>query len=284
MKLKRFVAYLYEYTQGQKMRNTGFIRVDVRGNRVGLEVCVQNYIKTTAQGKLYGLVWNDGIMGVALGEVEITAGHSDRRIVLEDAKLGDSEYVFDDMIGIALSFENEGYLASCWSDAWAEEIAKGLQHVWKPMQIEVQAAEVFSECEQSEEETMIFHNEQKVCKPLETTCIYKKIPMEQIAELPKRNGHLLHNSFLMHGVFNYGYLFLKKEADTEKERLWLGVPGYFEKPEMLMAVMFGFSEFEPIPKSVVDLKMGMESEPYPIEKNQEPKIGIFGGWFLLLEG
>lgn len=281
--MKRFVAYLYEYTQGQKMQNTGFIRVDVRGNRIGLDVCVQNHIRTTSQGKLYGLVWNDGIMGVALGEVEITEGYSDRRIVLEDAKLGNSGYVFEDMIGIALCFKNEGYLASCWSDAWAEEIAKGIQHFWKPLQPEVQAAEVLSECEQSKEDNALCREDPKGCEPLATTCIYKKIPVEQIAELPKRNGHLFHNSFLMHGVFNYGYLFLKKEDDTEKERLWLGVPGYFEKPEMLMAVMFGFSEFGAIPKSVVDMKMGIESEPYHIEKNQEPKVGIFGGWFLLLE-
>ena len=48
----------------------------------------------------------------------------------------------------------------------------------------------------------------------------------------------------------------------------MGVPGVYEGPEKMMAMMFGFSEFE-----------AQERD----KENQEPKEGTFGAWFMTLE-
>ena len=134
----------------------------------------------------------------------------------------------------------------------------------------------------AEDTTEVETNPREDERSINHAVLYQKIAMEQIRELPSSNWYLADNSFLKHGVYNYGYLFLKKEMDGENEKMWLGVPGYYEKQEMLMAMLFGFPEFEPVPKTIVDLPMNVEKSIPNIEKNQEPKLGVFGGWFVLL--
>ena len=106
-------------------------------------------------------------------------------------------------------------------------------------------------------------------------CIdYEKIDLSQIRELPSPNWHLAQNSFLVHGFWNYGYLVLKKEVETDKEKLSLGVPGIFEKPEAVMALLFGFPTFEAVSQEMTILEK---------EKNQESKVGTMGCWFVDLK-
>lgn len=50
----------------------------------------------------------------------------------------------------------------------------------------------------------------------------------------------LHNSFLLHGYYNYGHVIV----DETKEEARLGVPGNFYEREKMVAQMFGFPDFE----------------------------------------
>ena len=67
--------------------------------------------------------------------------------------------------------------------------------------------------------------------------------IKAIRSLPKRNWYLGNNSFLVHGFFNYHYLILGREMDGDKERWYLGVPGFYQQQERVMATIFGFPEF-----------------------------------------
>jgi len=293
--MKRFITYLYEYNQGHKEKNTGFIRVDIRGELANLEVCVRNYIRTTQVGCVYGLVENKErtedkkLIGLELCEIVVQKGQCDKMISLEKNTLVNTPYTIQDVVGIAICFAEGGYLASCWKDMWTEEIARGAFDKDKKEDTKIS----YTEIENGIDEVKIASNEQEINasqfeeNELEITqsryTTYKKIEPNQIRELKSSNWHLGNNSFLLHGAVNYGFLFLKKEVNEEGEKLWLGVPGYYEKQEMLMAVLFGFLEFEPIPKVAVDMEMNKESRLPNIEKNQEPKTGLFGGWFVLLD-
>jgi hypothetical protein len=73
---------------------------------------------------------------------------------------------------------------------------------------------------------------------------YKHIEITDIRQLPKRNWYLCNNSFLVHGFFNYHYLVLKTVEQGGQVQRFLGVPGIYEQPERMMALMFGFPEFE----------------------------------------
>lgn len=72
----------------------------------------------------------------------------------------------------------------------------------------------------------------------------RRIDLSDIKKLPSRNWYLCSNSFLLHGFFNYHYLIIKKVSRDGKEKYYLGVPGIYEKPERVMATLFGFPEFE----------------------------------------
>ena len=103
---------------------------------------------------------------------------------------------------------------------------------------------------------------------------YEKIDISQIRDLPSPNWHFATNSFLLHGFWNYGYLVLKKVLEAGKETCELGVPGVFEKPEAVMAVLFGFPSFSKVPKEMEMTSLN--------EKNQEAEEGTFGCWFVTL--
>lgn len=51
----------------------------------------------------------------------------------------------------------------------------------------------------------------------------------------------LHNSFLLHGYYNYGHVVIDESGENAR----LGVPGNYYKREQMVAEMFGFPNFEP---------------------------------------
>lgn len=51
----------------------------------------------------------------------------------------------------------------------------------------------------------------------------------------------IHNSFLLHGYYNYGHLVLDERNGLSR----LGVPGNYYEREQMVANMFGFPDFEP---------------------------------------
>lgn len=69
--------------------------------------------------------------------------------------------------------------------------------------------------------------------------IYVKLEPKDFVILPAGYQHLVNNSFLLHGFYNYRYLILGKERD-----FYLGVPGVFYEREKMVALMFGFEAFE----------------------------------------
>lgn len=50
----------------------------------------------------------------------------------------------------------------------------------------------------------------------------------------------VHNSFLLHGYYNYGHIILDETGEEPR----LGVPGNYYEREQLVAGMFGFPDFE----------------------------------------
>lgn len=73
---------------------------------------------------------------------------------------------------------------------------------------------------------------------------YRRIELTDIKSLPQRNWFLSNNRFVVHGFFNYHYLILKTMMFPEGRKRFLGVPGIYEQPERMMALLFGFPEFE----------------------------------------
>lgn len=69
--------------------------------------------------------------------------------------------------------------------------------------------------------------------------VYVKLEPKDFVILQSKYQHLVNNSFLLHGFYNYRYIILGKEQDY-----YLGVPGVFYEREKMVALMFGFEAFE----------------------------------------
>lgn len=69
--------------------------------------------------------------------------------------------------------------------------------------------------------------------------VYVKLEPKDFIILQAKYQHLVNNSFLLHGFYNYRYVILGKE-----QNYYLGVPGVFYEREKMVALMFGFEAFE----------------------------------------
>ena len=133
------------------------------------------------------------------------------------------------------------------------------------------------------------HAEEKLRPPT-----YKRIAITDIRSLPSRNWHLCSNSFLVHGFFCYHYLVLKTVNAPDGTQIYLGVPGIYASQERMMALLFGFNDFE------VDTDHITQADCAPTEKAQtdsnhdpslsdaaadtlQPSEGTFGYWLCQLE-
>ncbi len=88
--------------------------------------------------------------------------------------------------------------------------------------------------------------------------VYVKLAPKDFIILSSSCQHLVNNSFLLHGFYNYRYVILGKndnsfdESSSEgydasartAEDYLLGVPGVFYEREKMVALMFGFEAFE----------------------------------------
>ncbi len=70
--------------------------------------------------------------------------------------------------------------------------------------------------------------------------VYVKLAPKDFIILSGKYQHLVNNSFLLHGFYNYRHVILGKEGDV----YYLGVPGVFYEREKMVALMFGFEAFE----------------------------------------
>ena len=122
--------------------------------------------------------------------------------------------------------------------------------------------------------------------------IYKRIAITDIRSLPSRNWHLCNNSFLVHGFFCYHYLILKTINAPDGAKMYLGVPGIYASQERMMALLFGFNDFEIATDNMMgksdtsDIKYSSAAQNNSGDKtnsDSQPSAGDFGYWLCPLE-
>lgn len=75
--------------------------------------------------------------------------------------------------------------------------------------------------------------------PYDDERVYVKLTPKDFIILSSKYQHLVNNSFLLHGFYNYRHVILGKEREY-----YLGVPGVYYEREKMVAMMFGFEAFE----------------------------------------
>lgn len=294
--MRRFITYIYEYEHGNRGRNIGFVRTDLRENNCRMELQIRGLDRFKGKCPVYLTVYENGLQAIPVSELLLTQGMGTCSFLCENNKIGDSGFAIHQAQTLTISCGNGRFLIGCLSASPVPEAIRGEFSIFQkeistptaspasvipPKSSGAQSSESvpipqtksavpteISAPAQNNAPTEIptpveipvpAENPAPAQKPAVTESIqqaaqqepapqpkisYQKIEIPDIRKLPKSNWNLCNNRFLLHGFFNYHYLMLKTlEIDGEKQQ-FLGVPGIYEQPERMMAMLFGFPEFE----------------------------------------
>ena len=117
---KRLVSYIYAYNKGQKDKNVGFAKVEIRNGQCKINISLKGvYTDTPETYGVYFAVRKDGdIVGVNLGNVIVKNGLGEYGNVTYPGNINNSGYSFSDIGGIFIGNRDNRHnvLASQWDD------------------------------------------------------------------------------------------------------------------------------------------------------------------------
>ena len=88
----------------------------------------------------------------------------------------------------------------------------------------------------------------------------------------------------MHGFFCYHYLVLKTVNAPDGTQIYLGVPGIYASQERMMALLFGFNDFEVDTDHITQTDSNHDpSLSDAAADTLQPSEGTFGYWLCQLE-
>ena len=283
--MKQVIRYLYEYENGNRIRNVGFIKLEKRMDKCAIHIHGKN-LDFGQKKKLEVFVFyvqGGDCIGIPQGVIEGEAPMINYILKFEPEDAGGQE-MFDKLAGIILRNASEKTYAAMWEEEAAdvEHMTTGQREVLEEAATEAMPEEAATEAvpeerQQSEEpkvrESLIEHVEklveqQEFQEEIEKyippkTRTYEKIQRQDIARLPRTQWHLANNSFLLHGYYNYQML-LFGYMEGEARQWFLGIPGVFSNQEQLLAGIFGFPEFR-------------------TKQVTRQKTGEFGYWYRYLD-
>lgn len=209
------VVYLSLYSAGQRIKPSGFLQMTGSREKIKFSLQIKNMREIPDAGyEIYVCNKEDCIQ---IGHVMLREGNgcfeksmepiTIRKIVI---KLSEKEQI----IGyLTTPNEEEGKQTV---EIRAEEEAL---HYREPV------AEVL--CEDKWEQLL---NKYSNIHPFRDDRVFVSLSLEDMVILPEKNQKLMHNSFLLHGFYNYRHLILGKDyrlGNQTEKCFYLGVPGVF---------------------------------------------------------
>ena len=297
--MERFITYMYAYENRIKGRNVGFVKVECRKDTCALEIHIRNLGRFSGKCRTY-LLMDENVIGVELGTMIISYGQGQAIYYFDRNDIEQSGYRLEQVKAVRVECGSQEFLASCWSEEAGNWIAQDISAFMKSenMQADKVADQtqnsnghtgilqtepvkpnmaqhnmphnsVYNPARANQQESNAqfnpgYYNSESVnLSQLENTASqlpqsqFDRIDLADIRRLFPTKQYYANNSFVIHGFMNYSHLIVK----TEDNKKYLGVPGIYEKPEEMMAKLFGFTEF-------VDEKTHSESQ----------SEGAFGYW------
>ena len=261
------ICYLSVYKHGEKEGTAGFVRV--MGERDRVHLSVQIKLKEDITGK-YPLLARTKEESIFLSEITLENGKGTLEksfeleecvaftIPISDALKVEAEWVPGEKQQIEGKQEDatEDNIEEKTKDSEdkardnTEEVPKELQiaqekeqeHISMTAESHIPVADDFSadKWEQLQRQFRQIH-------PFGDERVYIAIELKDFIILREDYQKLVHNSFLLHGFYNYQHLIIGKDCklgNPYETCFYLGVPGVFYEKEKMVAVMFGFEGFE----------------------------------------
>lgn len=289
--MRRFIRYLYEYEQGMRSRNVGFVKVEQEDMESVVHIHGKGLRMNSGDSLSLYLFYEEDERFIKILQGEIPYGNPAVnyrfRYTAEDAG-GPENY--DEIDGILLVSSAGRKFAAVWDREDPIDVDHMiLQEEVKRPEEEQRPGEMPSREEEQrpgmmppreeeqrpgempprEEEqpapgnpevmTSSFPHSGELSRQWKVT----KIQRRELSMLPRCEWRLANNNFLLHGYYNYRHLILIDDGQILK----LGIPGIYHEKEARAAETFGFPEF--IEGNEIHLNLS------PEECNEHE---IFGYW------
>ena len=149
--LQRFITYIYRYENDEKMENTGFAKIEIRGSVCRIEIHIHNINMEEPETTVYLFARKAEIMyGIPVGNLNISRGNGDVRYSFDTKDLIKFDTTIKDLEGLWIPLSKECYLASQWKEG---TIKKELFHKKEEIEEKKETKEVIEIPEEPEEET-----------------------------------------------------------------------------------------------------------------------------------
>ena len=321
--MKRFVTYLYEYDRTIRGRNVGFIRNDIRNDCCRMEIHIRGLERIKEKAPIFIIVRDSECIGIPAGEVVISQGVGNACLELRGNRIGKTDYSVNNIQAVIVRYNGGKMLMGCYVQHPAGDLLSGTFTKWEAQAtpasptpdpdaargVENDSADLYPKnpnnlgTENNSGDLYPYANNSQgteakaaeICPTSEEAAqspIYKRIAITDIRSLPSRNWHLCNNSFLVHGFFCYHYLILKTINAPDGAKMYLGVPGIYASQERMMALLFGFNDFEIATDNMMgksdtsDIKYSSAAQNDSDDKtnsDSQPSAGDFGYWLCPLE-
>ena len=170
---RRFLSYIYAYENGRKLRNAGFVKVEIREQRMKVQVAVNGIYQTGGRPVELFLI-DDREKRIKVGEISLLNGHGEFRSSTNTENVWNSGYAFSQICGICLQGagnRNQFYM-TLWKDVKRDALKE------EPKEQEERKPEMIYVAPVPKEETRSGENEEKTLKAEEC----KEEPEEQKIE------------------------------------------------------------------------------------------------------
>ena len=321
--MKRFVTYLYESFRTIRGRNVGFIRNDIRNDCCRMEIHIRGLERIKEKAPIFIIVRDSECIGIPAGEVVISQGVGNACLELRGNRIGKTDYSVNNIQAVIVRYNGGKMLMGCYVQHPAGDLLSGTFTKWEAQAtpasptpdpdaargVENDSADLYPNSqndlgtENNSGDLYPYANNsqgteakaEEICPTSEEAAqspIYKRIAITDIRSLPSRNWHLCNNSFLVHGFFCYHYLILKTINAPDGAKMYLGVPGIYASQERMMALLFGFNDFEIATDNMMgksdtsDIKYSSAAQNDSGDKtnsDSQPSAGDFGYWLCPLE-
>ena len=115
---RRFIAYVYDYENGKKGSNCGFIKVEVKDQQCSVEVHLHcPGLPEDVMCKVYGFTRKDGLInGILLDSCETEKEIIECLIITDALNMNESGIALGKMGGMVIITDNGGFFGTEWDD------------------------------------------------------------------------------------------------------------------------------------------------------------------------
>lgn len=253
----REVIYLTLYQENRRIGNAGYVKVDIRDGDAAFWFLCKNLPQSACgeylvQVKADGIWRESGSMAVRDGQGSLRCKEKELRRVEKLQILMENGYRAE---GLGRAFSEQPQTAQPKEQLRSAESV--LDHAPKEQPVtQAEAEQTNAEPipdrapkeqplipikrirEDKWEQLLEMYDK---IHPYGDERTYLRLEPKDFVILQEKYQHLVNNSFLLHGFYNYRYVILGKEKG---DVYYLGVPGVFYEREKMVALMFGFEAFE----------------------------------------